>query len=139
MSGRGREVCGFGFSDVDLEDNALVANLAIDVERGDVDGMLVEPRPGEFQVGRAQDWGSSSHQSVGFDKNGRPGGRRRACLPSLNQTGQIHVPLDRRARDRRGELDQIGDQAPKITDWETPSSFFGHWRRFSRTTFSTRG
>ena len=91
---------------MNLEDDTLIRELTIDVERGDVDGVFVKLRPREFQIRGAQCWRACSHHGVGLDKDGRPGRRRRACLPGRNQTGQVHTPLDGPAGHRGGELQQ---------------------------------
>ena len=48
------ERAGFRLRDMDLENDTLIRKLTIDVERGNIDGVLVKLRPGEFQIRRSQ-------------------------------------------------------------------------------------
>ncbi len=95
------------------EDTVLAPIAALDREGTVHPGVLIEPRPGEFQVRATQRRIGSAHQGVRLHEDAGPRRPGAVPRPGAGQGAQVHCPADRGRRYTLGEVHQVADETPR--------------------------
>ena len=116
----------FGGGQVGEEDGVFALVEAFDCDGGDAEGMLVEARPGEGEVGAGELRRLDGRPGQGLGEDGAPADTAGRTGPHLHQIGDVHAPLDRDGGDATGKVEQVADQPARRRQRQRPSRLFAH-------------